>query len=165
MKMYKKSELTYKDGYLVTKDNDVIGLAPMLVSQLNKLEQQIQKHRYIDKQPKATPAPTLDGFEFDSERDTIHFKSDTPKLEEKIKNALDLMEEIEQVNTDKCMNRMLDHELNCVVNFVMQDFVIDDDYSPMQFDCKTIGNPLELTEEKLIELVAELHCCFPVEEE
>lgn len=155
MKMYKKSDVTLNHGLLVSKDGDIILPDPRIVQQANNLETMVQKVAYLSFQPKATPAPSLDGFERESIDDSKSrkFEVSTPVMDAKADEAMKLMDEIDDVTTANAANAMLD-DFKELLDFVTQDFVIDCGDQLYKFDTPTLGNVLELTEADVIDEVA-----------
>lgn len=155
MKMYKKSDVTLNHGLLISKDGDIILPNYLIVKQANSLETLVQKMAYLSAQPKATPAPSLDGFERVSIDDSKSrkFEVSTPVMDAKADEAMKLMDEIDDVTTANAANAMLD-DFKEFLDFVTQDFVIDCGDQLYKFDTPTLGNVLELTEADVVDAVA-----------
>lgn len=157
MKKYNKAELVFEDGYICTKDGDVINVHPAIIKQANELETKYQQFKYLDAQPKAQPMPTLDGFERESAFDIKPgFVAHTPILDKKCQDAFDLMKEIELTETAEKLNEIMDTFRELFL-FAMNDYVYDCNFSePWRFDTPLLGDPLKLTEDKLIDILAEV---------
>lgn len=155
MKMYKKSDVMLNHGLLVSKDGDIILPNYLIVQQANSLETLVQKAAYLSTQPKATPAPSLDGFERVSIDDSKSRKFEvfTPTMDAKADEAMKLMDELDDVATANAANAMLD-DFKEFLDFVTQDFVIDCGDQLYKFDTPTLGNVLDLTEADVIDAVA-----------
>lgn len=164
MKVYKKSDLTLNHGLLVSKDGDIVIPDIAIVNQANRLETLLQEAMYLNDQPKAQPMPSLNGFERKSIKDSTRqkFEADTPIMDAKQKEALALMDEIDDVTTVNQANELLT-QLGKLVDFVSQDFVIDCGNELYCFDTPTIGNVLELTTDDMSKAVA--YVCGMVEED
>ena len=96
-KMFKKSKLSYKNGYIV-KDGKVIGISNAIVAALNKLEREYQE--WLHDQGKVLPMPIdEDPFEFETEHGKVYPKVsvDTPALDKKAAETLKIMEELDNV--------------------------------------------------------------------
>lgn len=155
MKIYKKKDLAYKNGYLVkgdkivTVDNDIIDL-------LNKLDVDIQRHEWeADRKAQSEYIGKMvdDEFTAKSEYTRPVISVETPTIDGKVKEAMAVIEEMEaQTAADEINKRLIG--MRPVVQFVQEDFVVPvDQYSQHRFDLPTIGNPLEIDLEKLTELV------------
>lgn len=154
MKVYPKNELTYKNGLLVTADGDVVCLDNEIVDMANELETRIQKASYLNAQPEATKAPSLDGFERKTETTVTTFVKETPLMDKKVEDTLALMEELDNaVVTDKLNEQV--KNLTPLVYFVKEDDVLSVEHAaPHRFDVPTMGNPLTWDEDKLMAFVA-----------
>lgn len=157
MKMYKKSDLTLNHGLLVSKDGDIILPDIRIVDQANRLETLAQQSAYLMTQPEATPMPSLDGFKRVSIKDDdgVKFTATTPLMDQKAKEAMAIMDELDDVATVKQANNML-HEFAALLEFVGNDFVIDCGNELYCFDTPTIGNVLELTDKEVTNAIAYL---------
>lgn len=154
MKMYKKSELTLVNGLLVNKDGDVIAVEPAITIQANELETLAQKTDYLLAQPAATPMPSLDGFERQSAKDSVKFKTTTPLMDAKMQEAMDLMDELDDVALVEKANSVL-AEYGKLIEFAKNDYVIDTGFGEvLEFDTPTLGSILELTAEQVCNVVA-----------
>lgn len=157
MKMYKKSDLTLVDGMLVTEDGDIVIPDIRIIDEANALETMVQKKRYMDGQPEAVPAPSLEGFERISNNDvTGAFVAKTPMLDSKAEEALKIMEELDAIATTEKANEM--HSMfEHLIQFVRTDYVIDTCSSfgvIEKFDMPLLGNPLELTVDDVADAIA-----------
>lgn len=156
MKMYKKSDLTIIDGMLVTPAGDIVMPDRSIVEQANELETKLQMASYLSAQPEATPAPSLDGFKRTSVNDKVSdlFKVSTPLMDMKAKESLLIMDEIDDIVAAGRANDML-ASYSELASFASVDYVVDTgNGSVMQFDTPTIGSVLDLTIEKLSEVIA-----------
>lgn len=149
-----------KNGMIVSKDGDVLNIDSCIVDLANELETKLQKARYLAAQPKATPHPSLDGFVRKSENDIELFKCDTPILDAKNLEALEFMDEIDQLSLSEKMNDML-LGMKELVMFVKDDEVISmhEGMFLHKFDTPLLGNPLEWSEPFIANVVAEIHGC------
>ena len=157
MKMYKKSDLTLVNGMFVDKDMNVIAVSPYIVHEANDLETLAQKTDYLMAQPPASPMPTLDGFERQSSKDTgIKFNTTTPVMDAKMQEAMDLMDELDDVALVDKANAMLD-DFKHLIEFAKNDYVVSEDGifgCTNPFDMPTLGSILELTPEDICSVVA-----------
>ena len=162
MKMYKKSELTLNHGMLVTKDGDIVLPGSDIVAQANALETLFQKFEYLDDQPEATPAPTLDGFVRKSERSKPTFEPSTPTLDRQAHEAMAMMNELDRVEKFAKANCAL-HEFEALLDFAANDFVVDCGDELAMFDTPMMGSILELTPKDVADVIA-LTCGLEVGE-
>lgn len=145
MKMYKKSELTLINGMLVSESGDIVFPGFDVVAQANELETRLQKAKYLAEQPSAVPAPSLDGFERVSEREVhVEFVANTPMLDMKVNEAMDLMGELDDVEAVQTANQMV-RKFAELLKFVDNDYVIDAGCGIDAFDTPMLGDPLKLT--------------------
>lgn len=155
MKMYKKEELTLVNGMLVSVTGDIVMPPAPVVSQANELETRLQKSAYLDAQPAATPMPTLDGFERMSVNDTnLKFSAITPALDGKVDEALEIMHEIDDIETVQRANAMVE-EFSALIRFASEDFVVDCGEGEISFfDTPMLGNPLEWGKRDIADAIA-----------
>lgn len=154
MKVYSKKDLTYKNGLLVTADGDVVCLDNEVVDMANELETRIQKAAYLGSQPEATKAPSLNGFERKTETVVSAFVKDTPLMDQKVKDTLALMEELDDAMVTDKLNEQIKN-LTPLVYFVKEDDVLSVEHAtPHRFDVPVMGNPLEWDEDKLMQFIA-----------
>lgn len=155
MKLYDKKELTFRKGMLVTKDGDALRIAGAITEQANALETKMQEQMFLNDQPEATPAPTLDGFERKSiAKKKVRVQCATPLLDEKIKNAEAFMDELDAVENankiESAANKFID-----LIEFAEDDFVLADVCGePSIFDTPMLGNPLDYDCELIMAAIA-----------
>jgi hypothetical protein len=163
MKMYKKSDLQFNNGLLITKDGDIVLPDIRIVDQANELETLLQKSKYLASQPEAMPMPSLDGFKRKSitENDS-QFTVSTPFMDAKEAEALAIMDEIDDMRAvDEANNMLLGFA--AIIDFVKNDYVIDCGDELYRFDTPTIGSVLDLTESDVVNIIATI--CGMVKEE
>lgn len=153
MKMYKKEDLSYKNGLIVAPDGEVVAIDNEVVDMANELETRIQKADYLKAQPEPVAIPTLDGFVRQTETTITSFTCDTPLMDERVEKSIDLMNEIDnKTMTDKLNNQL--ELLTPLVCFVKDDELLSvENNSQHRFDVPVMGNPLVWTEEDLMEFV------------
>lgn len=142
MRIIKKSDCIYKNGRII-KGDEVIGLPLQLADQLNDLETRIQASAYMDAQPKAAPMPSIDGFKRKSIKDAKKYEVATPKMDEQIALAKEIMREADKLEDCKALNELVD-KYDAVFEFIDDDDFIEGDAFDI-IDTPTLGNPLELT--------------------
>lgn len=158
MKMYNKSDLSLRNGMLVSADGDIIMPDAKIVEQANSLETLSQKVAYLAAQPSATPMPSLDGFERKSIKDGVidgaKFEATTPILDMQAAKTIAMMDEIDDVNTVKEANKLLSRFTE-LLEFVNGEYVIDcGGDTIVKFDTPTLGSVLELTQKDITSVVA-----------
>lgn len=151
MKIYKKEDCEYKGGYIVCGD-EVVCVPNVVVSMFNKLDLDLQLKAFKAR-TRVKPAETEE-FEPDSEhKPKIKVTAETPLLDEKIKQAEELMEELdryERIDKAKTFIKYLDP----VVQFLADDFIVSHDNCYQErFDLPWLGSPLEMTVDTILEVV------------
>ena len=142
MKIYKKEELTYKNGYLIDGEGNVVPVDNEVVDLFNKVETDYQQALYA--KTHKFQLPEFEPFKRESEFDNIRpvFEVDTPKLEEEFANALEMMDELDELEKADKINRYIDGIMP-VISFIVDDSVVACEAStPHRFDLPTIGSPL-----------------------
>lgn len=157
MKMYNKEELEYKGGYLVAGDK-VVGLDNNLVRMLNELEEDYQFAKFTrTKEMLTLPNPTME-FRRKSERGkimpTIEVK--TPELDAVVEKSVKMMDELDAVSSATIANEYIE-KIMPLIMFAADPFVVSvDQPSQERLDLLCVGNPLELTKEKIVDMVTEM---------
>ena len=157
MKMYKKSDLSIVNGMLVAESGDIVVPSIAIIEEANALETLLQKTKYLQAQPIAMPAPSLKGFQRKSIKDgsRVKFHAKTPMMDDKAEEAMALMDELDDVAKVEHANSMAT-EFQALVEFAQNDFVIDcgGDGTLYFFDTPTLGDPLKLTVDDVIDAIA-----------
>lgn len=148
-KMIKKSKCQFEAGH-ITKKNELVGIPAVVHMQLDKLEIMLQQAEYLENQPVGTPAPSLDGFvrktTLTSDRPYVEMPS-TPVTDKRVAEAMQFMAEADAVNDTATINRTID-EFGALIDWCAADkFVEGQDTSAI--DLYILGNPLELTPDKI----------------
>ncbi len=155
MKMYKKNELSFIDGMLVTEDGKIVVPSKKIVNQFNDFETMCQRHDYMADQPDYSPAPSLDGFERKSAFGHAGgFVQNTPLIDAKVEETMKLLDELDRARATNDANDLLD-EFEHMMLFVVNDYVVDlgDGAELVLFDTPTIGDPLKLTEKEIVSVI------------
>lgn len=157
MKMYNKEELEYKGGYLVAGDK-VVGLDNNLVLMLNELEEDYQFAKFTrTKEMLTLPNPTME-FRRKSERGKIMptIKVETPELDATVEKSVKMMDELDAVSSATIANEYIE-KIMPLIMFAADPFVVSvDQPSQERLDLLCVGNPLELTKEKIVDMVTEM---------
>ena len=153
-KFIKKSEVQYKNGYLVDKDGNVCQPDYQVVAQANRLECQVQRALYLGLQPKAVKPPTMDGYEFETEHvpEMAAIALETPVSDMQKAKTKRILEERAAASAIDSIVKSIAGYWNELANWVSADEYLMDDHihSVDQFDCKYLGNPLDFDPQTLI---------------
>lgn len=155
MKLYKKSELEFKDNKIIRKTDDgieQIGVPAKVYILLNAMEERAQMAEYILSQDKPAPIPSCKGFERE------HVKGGagkliacTPNLDAKVMEAQELIEELKASKEAEDVTKQLE-ALDPLIKWLNDEYIVDDDIYD-SFDLPRLGNPLELTAEDIVEVL------------
>ena len=156
MKIYNKKDCAFVNGY-IDCDNEVVSVPSIVVAQANKLEDDVQRAEY-DKANKVEPVNTKP-FVRKSSRPTAVIEVDTPILDQKVEAAKQLIEELDAVATCDGANDYL-KDLAELIDFAASETIVEGTPSMFggvrRFDLPVIGNPLELTVDKIVEFALEV---------
>ena len=139
-KMYKKSDLKFESGYVLTKNDEVVALPPKVAEQLNDMETEIQKVAYLKKQPKAQPMPSLDGFERDSIVEHAFIEVEIKHLDREMRRNFGLLKDLRKLEVAKDANAKL-AQYDEAIRFLNEDKFVEGTEVVM-IDTPTIGDPL-----------------------
>lgn len=156
MKRLKKCEIKFEDGYLITKDEDVVCLPYDIARQFDMLDEAVQMAAYLMAQPPASPAPNLDGFK----RKTLFgerakFTCDTPALDAAVDHAKDMLVDIKnQKHTDDA--NYLCEKFKKLIEFCESDYIFEQNSYPEKYEWDVWGNPLEVTADDVEDILLAL---------
>lgn len=159
IKMYKKSELNFKNGMLATADGDVIVPDPKVVAQANQLETMAQRGAWLKEQPEMCAGPDFSKFERKSIKDEEinKFVCETPLLDKKAEESIALMDELDALEVCDKLNEV-QSQFKELFAWVGDDTVLSDDSRALStFDTPTLGNPLEWDKDDVQNFIAEAH--------
>lgn len=141
MKMYKKTECEYKNGYIVHGD-EVVAVDNEVVRMLNQLDTDVQRARFgLDR----VKPQEIEEFVPESEHQvTAVVKAETPKLDEFAETALAIMEEVDAANKAEAVTDYLAHIQKALVFARDEEIVECSQFTQLRFDLPVIGNPLDL---------------------
>ena len=157
MKIYKKEECNYVDGYIVHGD-DIVAIDNDVVDLLNMLDTDIQQKVWSIKND--VEPVRADEFvrisEHSAEVPVLHAK--TPTLDAKIEESLKFVEELDNMEIADKVNSYCEM-LSEAFHFVDADYAIDNEMQGRQhrFDLPVVGNPLDYDIDSLHTLVTKLH--------
>lgn len=141
-KFYSKSDLTFKSGYVVNADGDVVALPKGVARQLNEIEEMVQRTKWVDEHeaPEAEPEEFVRKSAF---KPAPVITADTPLLDKKVEEAVRLHKEIEgKLCADK-VNEIIKGFKEAFAFCDEDDFVEGDEV--VRLDLPTLGDPLKLT--------------------
>ena len=156
IKLVKKSKLEFVDGYFYLKDK-LVAIDPKVVCELNELEQSYQEALYLkNNKPIEEPEP----YEFKTaiKVKSLEVEADTPLLEEKINTAIKLCEELDSHASAEAANRVF-NQLKDLINWADANKVLVNTKpgrAPLPVDTLFVGDPTELTPEKISKLVMDI---------
>ena len=145
-KFYSKSDLTFKSGYVVNSDGDVVALPNGVARQLNEIEEMVQRAKWVNEH-EATEAEPEEFVRKSAFKPAPIIKVDTPLLDQKVEEAVRLHEEIE--------GQLCADELNEIIKSFKEAFAFcdEDDFvegdKVVRLDLPTLGDPLKLTANEL----------------
>ena len=155
MKFYKKADLKFKRGYLCKGKGKVVAIDNEIVDLLNQLETDLQRARF-DKAHAVDLSPLDEKFVRKSVEELPVAVPETPALDKKVAETLELMDELDHIDDVESVNAYI-KSIKPLVHFVQDDEVIECEHcTPHKFDLPIIGNPLNLTTEKLLGYVEEI---------
>ena len=155
MKIYKKSECKYEDGYITCKGR-IVQVDNEIVDLINKLEDDVQlaKHNRLC-ESLTSAVPPLPKFGRKTEFGQIYpmVVADTPELDDAVGKAERIMDEIDEMaRADKANEYFAG--IKPLFLFVNTKTIVSCDQDVQhRFDLPTVGNPLELDKDKLSDLV------------
>ena len=155
MKLYKKSECTFKKGMIIGPDNETLCLPDAVARQLDALDEAFQLWRYLAMQPAFHEPPTSEGFKRKLQRDVDRqwkkAKTDTPLVDQAVKESLQFAKELEAIELTDSINLAYEKYADLL------DFCADDEfaahYGAGHINCVSLGNPLLLTTDKVMDTI------------
>lgn len=162
MKRFKKSDIKFDDGWLVTKDDEVISLPFEIARQFDMIDEALQMADYLASQSPARPVPSLDGFERKTlSHERTKFTCDTPALDTAEATAKAMFQDIKnQQHVDDA--NYLCKKFKKLIDFCASDYIFEQNSYPERYDWFTWGNPLEVTADDVEDILfslAEHPCC------
>lgn len=155
MKFIKKSDLAYRNGYLVDSEGNVHQPDQKIVRDLNELEIKLQRAVYLEEQKKKFVPADIEGKDFKpvSQHDIkASFNIKTPLLDKEIENAMAIMDEIDEANAVRKVQEWVESHKE-LVTFMTDDEFIESDCTE-RFDLPGLGDPLDLTLNEVVSTLA-----------
>lgn len=151
-KMYKKSDLKFENGYVLTQDDEVVALPPKVAEQFNDMETLLQQQAYLAAQGEAKPEPTLDGFKRESTVKHAFVTVETKHLDAEVERCEGLLHDIRQSDMAKYVNAVLAKYDELMIFMHEEKFVEGD--KVVQIDTPTIGDPLTADPDEVVDRLA-----------
>lgn len=156
-KLVSKSDLSFKNGYIIDETGTVMNLSFRVWEQLIDLEMMVQRagfakvHGITDDNNEQV---TMDDFvPVHRYKVTFGMVAKTPLLDKKMDEAMQLMEEIENDQKAAQLTKAL-NEMPELLEFISSEYIlVTSEGAPQRFDLAIIGNPLNLTLDSLEEIV------------
>lgn len=151
-RLIKKEDCTFENNYVV-KEDEIIPLGSTLTFKLNALEGIYQLALWLSKKPDFCAAPDINEWHKEySEDDEMPFAiPETPTLDAKVQETMAFLEDVDTVNFCKKMNTIID-DFRDVIMFARGSRFVEG-YHPEPIDLKYLGNPLELTEARVMDVI------------
>lgn len=156
MKRIKKCEIKFDDGWLVTKDDEVIALPYDIARQFDMLDEAVQMVRHLEGQPPAAPTPNLDGFErLTLSHKRTKFTCDTPALDTAEATAKAMLQDIKHKQQADDAN-LLCEKFKDLIEFCASDYIFEQNSYPVKYDWYIWGNPLEVSADEVEDILLNL---------
>ena len=150
-KFYSKSDLSFKSGYVVNADGDVVALPKGVARQLNDIETMVQEAAWVSEHQveEREPEEFVRKSAFGS-APTITV--DTPLLDKKVEESVRLHKELEQQICAEKLTEIIAGFKEAFAFCAEKEFVEGD--KVIRLDLPTLGDPLKLTSDSLTAIVA-----------
>lgn len=154
IKLIQKEDCTFEHGYVLC-GNNIVPIPYHIYHQLNNLEELYQKAVYVAKQPDSAKAPSIEGFkrEWVLDEDLPVAVPDTPTIDAKVQETLAFLDDLASKETCRKINEYITR-FKELFKFVKSDVIKDDDNNCVnEIDLKYIGDPLKLTEGRMLDMI------------
>ena len=159
MKIISKETLTFKDGYLIDADGNIMIVPPDVVDGMNSLELWKQKLAFAKKHPQQK-LEDIPEFEFMSTQKTtledLGYKQEivTPNLDAMVKKSAAIFHEIEGLQMEDKIDEAVELFMP-VLKWVQDETFVSDvaSFMPIPFDTATIGDPTKVTTDDLFDII------------
>ena len=150
-KFYSKSDLSFKSGYVVNADGDVVALPKGVARQLNDIETMVQEAAWVSEHQveEREPEEFVRKSAFGS-APTITV--DTPLLDKKVEESVRLHKELEQQICAEKLTEIIAGFKEAFAFCDEESFVEGDEVT--RLDLPTLGDPLKLTTMDLVSVIA-----------
>lgn len=157
-KIVKKEDLAFSpEGYIVDRSNEIIPIPMKIVDKINNLETAYQRAIYLEEQPEGRQFPTLRGFKRQSMlKKYILPTPSTPILDAREKEGLALAAEIEAINKHQDIENFIERNQDLLSWIDSDSVIVSESNSICAFDTPVIGNPLELTIDRVLSIISDI---------
>lgn len=151
-RLINKKDCTFEDHYII-KGDEIIPIEYDVHDQLNMLESMYQIALWLSKKPDYNAAPNVDDWhmEFLIEEELPQSVPNTPALDAKVQETMAFLEDLDTVNFCKNINELIDKFAD-LIRFARSNRFVEG-YHAELFDNKYLGNPLELTEGRIMDVI------------
>lgn len=156
-KLVSKSDLSFKNGYIIDETGTVMNLSFRVWEQLIDLEMMVQRAGFAKVNGISdddNEQVTMDDFvPVHRYKVTFGMVAKTPLLDKKMDEAMQLMEEIEDSQKAAQLTEAI-NEMPELLEFISSEYIlVTSEGAPQRHDLAIIGNPLDLTRDTLGEIV------------
>lgn len=151
-RLINKKDCTFEDHYIV-KGDEIIPIELDVHDQLSMLEGMYQIALWLSKKPDYSAAPDVSDWRMESliEEELPQSVPDTPAIDAKVQETLAFLDDLDTVNFCKNVNELIGKFAD-LIRFARGDRFIEGYHAEM-FDNKYLGNPLELTEGRIMDVI------------
>lgn len=161
VKIYNKKDLKLVNGYIADKEGNILWFPSPVIEDFNRLERRYQKAKFDKENPIIKQERQV--FEFESVFKEVEIpsvsKPATPLHDEEEEKALALMKEADEQSFIEKVNATLKQHSE-MFEFVADDTIetklYEGDHMMAKFDTLNLGNPLELTADKLSKFIQDI---------
>lgn len=156
-KMIYKEKLTFDNGMVLDGD-ETVNIPRLVAIEAERLDLMLQEYNYLKAQPEACEGPTMDGFERESYRASHRYKlamPDTPIMDAKAAEGKAFVAEVKAHNATVEAQHVLD-EFRELVDFAQSDRFVEESCGTYMVDTPALGSILELTPERIGEVLLEI---------
>lgn len=164
IKLVAKSDLKFENGYIFDKDNNIVSICnvPNLIAELNLIEEVNQRIQWAKNNPGIKDEDNSFKFQSAFPKKNYHLNMpDTPLHDAKVEESLKFIEETDAINNVEEVNNWMDIHAN-LLNWIDAEntFIAPITVGiPERFDLLTLGNPLELTVDKIQDVISAACTC------
>ena len=151
--LIKKEDCVFENNYIICQGK-IVEIPFPILHKLNELEELYQRALFVSKQPEGQAMPSLEGFEFESAVDEAMPVAvpNTPALDAKVQETLAFLEDIDEIEFCKKLNKLIE-KFKPLFKFVRSSVIKDSSGYDQEIDLKYVGNPLELTEARIMDIL------------
>lgn len=166
-KLINKDKLKYKKGFFYKKDN-LVKIEKQVASNLTYLDLLLQHSKYnknksmsLDMVKKIKELTDKDFKRVSEHTPKITARAETKHLDKAIKRSMKIVDDLRTKDATDSINDLIHNKLSYLVNWVEEpEVLISKKGCPGRLDLPVVGNPLELTTKRLmnmLEYIAKYH--------